>query len=63
MADGLADRARALRLLGNGVHPLAAAHAWGTLSRLSMASGPWIWRPAEEAACPAQMSLFEGLQP
>lgn len=32
MADGLADRSRALRLLGNGVHPLAAAHAWRTLS-------------------------------
>jgi site-specific DNA-cytosine methylase len=27
MAHGLAVRARALRLLGNGVHPLAAAHA------------------------------------
>ena len=32
MADGLAHRARALRLLGNGVHPLAAAHAWGALA-------------------------------
>ena len=32
MADGLAHRARALRLLGNGVHPLAAAHAWQTLA-------------------------------
>ncbi|MCA3447575.1 MAG: DNA cytosine methyltransferase [Rhodobacter sp.] len=32
MADGLANRARALRLLGNGVHPLAAAHAWRTLA-------------------------------
>ena len=32
MADGLAHRARALRLLGNGVHPLAAAHAWRTLA-------------------------------
>ncbi|TMV83809.1 DNA cytosine methyltransferase [Thioclava sp. BHET1] len=32
MADGLALRARALRLLGNGVHPLAAGHAWRTLS-------------------------------
>jgi len=31
MADGLAHRARALRLLGNGVHPLAAAHAWRSL--------------------------------
>ncbi|PKP68417.1 MAG: DNA cytosine methyltransferase [Alphaproteobacteria bacterium HGW-Alphaproteobacteria-4] len=31
MADGLAHRARALRVLGNGVHPLAAAHAWRTL--------------------------------
>ena len=32
MADGLALRSRALRLLGNGVHPLAAGHAWRTLS-------------------------------
>lgn len=32
MADGMAARARALRLLGNGVHPLAAANAWRTLS-------------------------------
>lgn len=32
MADGLANRARALRLLGNGVHPLAAAHAWRSLA-------------------------------
>lgn len=32
MVDGLASRARALRLLGNGVHPLAAAYAWRTLS-------------------------------
>lgn len=32
MADGLASRARGLRLLGNGVHPLAAAYAWRTLS-------------------------------
>jgi hypothetical protein len=32
MADGLAHRARALRLLGNGVHPLAAAYAWRALA-------------------------------
>ena len=32
MADGLALRSRALRLLGNGVHSLAAGHAWRTLS-------------------------------
>ena len=32
MADGLASRPRALRLLGNGVHPLAAAYAWRSLS-------------------------------
>ncbi|PZO63018.1 MAG: DNA cytosine methyltransferase [Paracoccus denitrificans] len=32
MADGLAHRSRALRLLGNGVHPLAAAHAWRALA-------------------------------
>ncbi len=32
MADGLALRTRALRLLGNGVCPLAAANAWCALS-------------------------------
>jgi hypothetical protein len=32
MADGMAYQTRALRLLGNGVHPLAAAHAWRTLA-------------------------------
>ena len=32
MADGLALRSRALRLLGNGVHPLAAAYAWRSLA-------------------------------
>lgn len=32
MADGLALRSRALRLLGNGVHPLAAANAWRSLA-------------------------------
>jgi len=32
MADGMAHRARALRLLGNGVHPLAAAYAWRSLA-------------------------------
>jgi hypothetical protein len=33
------------------------------LSRLPTASGPWIWRPSEEPARPAQMNLFEGLLP
>ena len=32
MVDGLAQRSRALRLLGNGVVPLEAAYAWRTLS-------------------------------
>ena len=32
MANGLALRSRALRLLGNGVCPLAAAYAWRTLA-------------------------------
>lgn len=32
MADGLAGRSRALRGLGNGVHPLAAGYAWRTLA-------------------------------
>lgn len=38
MADGLALRSRALRLLGNGVHPLAAAYAWRSLAA---AHGLW----------------------
>jgi len=32
MADGMAQRTRALKLLGNGVHPLAAANAWRDLA-------------------------------
>jgi len=32
LVDGLADRTSKLRLLGNGVVPLAAAHAWRSLS-------------------------------
>lgn len=32
VADGLAARSRALRLLGNGVVPLVAGHAWRSLS-------------------------------
>ncbi len=38
LADGMALRTRALRLLGNGVHPLAAANAWRALSA---AHGLW----------------------
>lgn len=33
MVDGLAARTRALKLLGNGVLPLAAANAWRNLAR------------------------------
>ena len=35
----------------------------GALSQLAMASGPWIWRPTDQAQRPAQMSLFKGMQP
>ena len=38
-------------------------HMRGALSLLPMASGPWIWRPSNQAQRPAQMSLFEGMQP
>ncbi len=38
MADGLAGRPRALRVLGNGVVPLAAAYAWRSLAA---AHGLW----------------------
>ena len=35
----------------------------GALSQLPMASGPWIWRPADGPERRAQMTLFEGMQP
>jgi len=35
----------------------------GALSQLPMASGPWIWRPVDQAQRPAQMHFLEGLQP
>jgi len=38
-------------------------HMRGALSQLPLASGPWIWRPSEGPESPAQMNLFEGLQP
>ena len=38
-------------------------HMRGALSRLPIASGPWIWRPSEGPEGLAQMDLFEGLQP
>jgi hypothetical protein len=38
-------------------------HMRGALSRLLTASGPWIWRPSEGPESPAQMNLFEGMQP
>jgi hypothetical protein len=38
-------------------------HMRGALSQLPMASGPWIWLPSEGPEGPAQMNLFEGLQP
>ena len=38
-------------------------HMRGALSQLPMASGPWIWQPTDQAQRPAQMNLFEGLQP
>lgn len=42
-------------------------HMRGALSQLPMASGPWIWRPTDAAQRPAQqpaqLTLFEGLDP
>ena len=38
-------------------------HMRGVLWQLPMASGPWIWRPTDANQHPAQMSLFEGMQP
>ena len=37
-------------------------HMRGALSQMSMASGPWIWRPMDAAETPVQKTLFEGLQ-
>ena len=34
-------------------------HMRGALSQLPMASGPWIWRPTDQAQRPAQLTLFE----
>ena len=54
MADGLAHRARALRLLGNGVHPLAAAHAWRSLAAahglgpVDLAADGWAREPSSD---------------
>ncbi|PKQ10704.1 MAG: DNA cytosine methyltransferase [Alphaproteobacteria bacterium HGW-Alphaproteobacteria-1] len=56
MVDGLAHRARALRLLGNGVHPLAAAHAWRTLATahglrpVDLAAIGWTGGPSADGA-------------
>ena len=38
------------------------AAAIGDVER-RVASGPWIWRPSKGPDRPAQMDLFEGLQP
>lgn len=38
-------------------------HMRGALSQLPMVSGPWIWRPTDAPHRPAQMTLFDGLQP
>lgn len=35
----------------------------GALSQMPMASGPWIWRPTDQAQRPLQMDFLEGLQP
>ena len=35
----------------------------GAVSQLPMASAPWIWKPTDAPEGPAQMPLFEGLQP
>lgn len=54
LVDGLAHRSRALRLLGNGVHPLAAAHAWRSLATahglrpLDLAAGGWAGKPSAD---------------
>ena len=54
LVDGLAHRSRALRLLGNGVHPLAAAHVWRALAAahglgpVDLESGGWVGRPSAD---------------
>jgi hypothetical protein len=38
-------------------------HIRSALSRLPMASGPWIWRPTDAAPGLAQMDFLEGFLP
>ena len=38
-------------------------HMRGALSRLPMASGPWIWRPTNGTESPTQLNLSEGILP
>lgn len=38
-------------------------HMRGALSQMPIASGPWIWRPSDQAKRPVQMDFLEGLQP
>ena len=74
LVDGLAHRSRAQhpRQRTSRVHSnpwrSPARTLWqqrmrGALSRLPMASGPWIWRSMDGSEAPEQMNLFEGLQP
>ena len=48
------DEAGALRLLGNGVHPLAAAHAWRALAAahglgpVDLAADGWAGEPSAD---------------
>ena len=50
LADGLASRSRALRLLGNGVVPLAAGYAWRALAA-AHGPGAWTGRRSEDGRC------------
>jgi hypothetical protein len=47
---------------GNNDFTLWQQHMRGALSQLPMASGPWIWRPTDQAQRPEQMDFLEGLQ-
>ncbi|WP_152612808.1 DNA cytosine methyltransferase [Leisingera sp. ANG-M6] len=61
MVDGLAQRTRALKLLGNGVFPLAAAHAWRTLSAAHGLRPVDLAAASESAGGAGTGEFFDGL--
>lgn len=60
MVDGLASRTRALRLLGNGVHPLAAGYAWRSLSAAHGLGSVDLGTAGREAAAATDDTVLRG---